>query len=96
MKAKLINLIASHIHLNIEFIDDICEIEQEIDLPNLFIAYKFQAECDTMHEEETNYTHVDQYGETLEVTCYNSDGNEIELPYGITNEDIINELKLIV
>jgi hypothetical protein len=96
MKAQLINLIATHVHLNIEFIDDICEIENEIELPELLIAYKFTAECDTMHEEETNYTHVDQYGETLQVTCYNADGNEIELPFGITTNEIIDELKKLI
>jgi hypothetical protein len=96
MKAQLINLIASHIHLNVEFIDDICEIEKEIELPELLIAYKFQAECDTRHEEETNYTHVNEYNHKLWVTVYGTDGNEIELPYGITTNEIIDELKLIV
>jgi hypothetical protein len=96
MKSQLINLIASHIHLNVEFIDDICEIEKEIELPELLIAYKFTAECDTRHEEETNYTHVDEYNHKLEVTVYDSDGNEIELPYGITTDEILTELKLIV
>jgi hypothetical protein len=95
-KQELINLISNHVHHNIEFIDDVCEIEQEIDLPEIVIYYKFTAECDTMHEDETNYTHVNEYNHKLEVTVYDTEGNEIELPFGITNEDIINELKLIV